>query len=76
MPQCLKMWGNICMGNRQALLAQMGAYQRELEALREILVKHDGKALEQAFSQAMIELNYGIRRLHEIIGRIMSYILR
>ncbi len=47
-----EMWRDICIANRHALIAQMGAYQAEVDALREILVKSDGEALEEAFSQA------------------------
>ena len=47
-----EMWRDICIANRHALLAQMNAYQGEMDSLREILVKNDGKALEEAFSQA------------------------
>ena len=47
-----EMWRDICMANRQALLAQMDAYQDQLASLREILKRDDREALEKAFSQA------------------------
>jgi len=47
-----EMWRDICLANREALLEQIAAYQNELHSLREMLEKHDGEGLEQAFSQA------------------------
>jgi len=47
-----EMWRDICLANREALLEQIAAYQNELHSLREMLEKHDGKGLGQAFSQA------------------------
>ena len=47
-----EMWRDICIANRHALIAQMDAYQGELETLREILEQCDEEALEEAFSQA------------------------
>jgi len=47
-----EMWRDICLANRDALLTQIQTYQNELHALTDILQNNDGKALEQAFSQA------------------------
>lgn len=47
-----EMWRDICLANRESLLAQIEAYQNELQALADILQNVDAKALEQAFSQA------------------------
>ncbi|NBQ69831.1 MAG: prephenate dehydrogenase [Nitrosomonadaceae bacterium] len=47
-----EMWRDICLANREALLTQIEAYQTELNSLRELLKKNDGKEMEQAFSQA------------------------
>lgn len=47
-----EMWRDICLANREALLEQIKAYQNELNSLREMLEKHDGEGLGQAFSQA------------------------
>ncbi|MBS0300403.1 MAG: prephenate dehydrogenase/arogenate dehydrogenase family protein, partial [Proteobacteria bacterium] len=47
-----EMWRDICLANREALLEQIEAYQTELNSLRDLLKKHDGEALERAFSQA------------------------
>lgn len=47
-----EMWRDICLANREALLSQMDAYQKELHALQIMLKNNDGAALEKAFSQA------------------------
>ncbi|BCT68750.1 prephenate dehydrogenase/arogenate dehydrogenase family protein [Nitrosospira sp. NRS527] len=47
-----EMWRDICLGNREALVDQIDAYQRELAALRETLARDDGDALEKAFANA------------------------
>ena len=47
-----EMWRDICLGNREALVDQIDAYQRELAALRETLARDDGDALEKAFASA------------------------
>ena len=47
-----EMWRDICLANREALLEQIKAYQNELKSLQEMLEKHDGEGLGQAFSQA------------------------
>ena len=47
-----EMWRDICLGNREALVNQIDAYQRELAALSEMLASSDGEALEKAFANA------------------------
>jgi prephenate dehydrogenase len=47
-----EMWRDICLGNREALVNQIDAYQRELAALREMLASSDGEELEKAFANA------------------------
>jgi prephenate dehydrogenase len=49
-----EMWRDICLGNREALVNQIDAYQRELAALREMLARDDGDALEEAFTSARV----------------------
>ena len=47
-----EMWRDICLGNREALLNQIDAYQKELTAVREMLAHSDGDALERFFANA------------------------
>lgn len=47
-----EMWRDICLGNREVLSRQIDAYQNELAALREMLARGDGDALERVFSDA------------------------
>lgn len=47
-----EMWRDICLANREALSRQIDAYQNELTALREILARGDGQALESVFASA------------------------
>jgi len=47
-----EMWRDICLGNREALLNQIDAYQKELTAVREMLAHGDGDALERFFANA------------------------
>ncbi|SFH59462.1 prephenate dehydrogenase [Nitrosospira sp. Nsp14] len=47
-----EMWRDICLGNREVLSRQIDAYQNELAALREMLARGDGEALERVFSDA------------------------
>lgn len=47
-----EMWRDICLANREALSRQIDAYQNELTALREMLVRNDGDALESVFASA------------------------
>ncbi|SFU57896.1 prephenate dehydrogenase [Nitrosospira multiformis] len=47
-----EMWRDICLGNREALLNQIDAYQKELTAVRGMLAHGDGDALERFFANA------------------------
>src|SRR4029077_1142095 len=47
-----EMWRDICLANRKALLAELHHYEGELEPVRRMLVRVDGKALEALFSGA------------------------
>jgi len=47
-----EVWRDICLENRTALLTQIEAYQRELSALQQMLVNHDGESLQKLFSAA------------------------
>ncbi|MDE2365645.1 MAG: prephenate dehydrogenase/arogenate dehydrogenase family protein [Betaproteobacteria bacterium] len=47
-----EMWRDICLGNREALMNQIDAYQRELAEVREMLAHGDGESLEHIFAKA------------------------
>jgi prephenate dehydrogenase len=47
-----EMWRDICLANRDALLAELRRYQDELGRLGTALERSDGAALEQAFAAA------------------------
>jgi len=47
-----EMWRDICVANRQALLAELDAYLAELAWLRALLIQSDGVALEKLFTEA------------------------
>lgn len=47
-----EMWRDICIANRHALLQQLTAFQNELNELQTLLQNADGKALEDAFTEA------------------------
>jgi prephenate dehydrogenase len=47
-----EMWRDICLANRKALLAELGRYEGELERVRGMIERGDGKALEALFSGA------------------------
>ena len=47
-----EMWRDICVANRQALLAELDAYLAELAWLRALLIQSDGAALEKLFTEA------------------------
>ena len=46
------MWRDIALANREAMIAQVDAYQTELSRMREALKQEDGELLLQKFSQA------------------------
>ena len=47
-----EMWRDICIANRQALLAELDQYLAELAYLRALLLSGDGAGLEQLFAAA------------------------
>jgi prephenate dehydrogenase len=47
-----EMWRDICLANRKALIAELEGYEEELERVRGMLQRGDGKALEALFSGA------------------------
>jgi prephenate dehydrogenase len=47
-----EMWRDICIANRQALLAELDQYLAELAYLRALLLSADGERLEQLFADA------------------------
>ena len=47
-----EMWRDICVANRQALLAELDAYLAELAWLRALLIQGDGAGLEKLFAEA------------------------
>lgn len=47
-----EMWRDICIANRQALLAELDQYLAELAYLRALLLSGDGERLEQHFADA------------------------
>jgi prephenate dehydrogenase len=50
-----EMWRDICLANRDALLAELRRYQDELERLGTALERADGETLERAFAAARAE---------------------
>jgi prephenate dehydrogenase len=47
-----EMWRDICIANKKALLTELGRYEGELERVRRMLERGDGRALEALFSGA------------------------
>jgi prephenate dehydrogenase len=47
-----EMWRDICIANRQPLLAELDQYLAELAYLRALLLSADGERLEQLFAEA------------------------
>ncbi|HEX5126205.1 MAG TPA: prephenate dehydrogenase/arogenate dehydrogenase family protein, partial [Rhodocyclaceae bacterium] len=52
-----EMWRDICIANRDALLAELDAYLTELAYLRAVLTQGDGNALENLFAEARAARN-------------------
>jgi prephenate dehydrogenase len=46
-----EMWRDICVANRDALLAELERFQAKLEALRPLVARGDGAALEKLFAE-------------------------
>jgi len=47
-----EMWRDICVANKDALLAEVDRYAAQLGALRPMIERGDGEALERMFTQA------------------------
>ena len=47
-----EMWRDICVANREPLLAELERYSEKLRALRALLERGDGAALEKLFAEA------------------------
>jgi len=47
-----EMWRDICIANKDALLAEIDRYAAQLASLRPLVERCDGRALEQLFSEA------------------------
>jgi prephenate dehydrogenase len=47
-----EMWRDICVANRDALLAELDRFAAQLAALRPLLERGDAKALERVFAEA------------------------
>jgi prephenate dehydrogenase len=47
-----EMWRDICLANREALLAELDRYGAQLAALRPLIARGDGAALERVFAAA------------------------
>jgi prephenate dehydrogenase len=47
-----EMWRDICLANRIALLDELDRYRAQLDALRDALLRGDGKQLEETFDVA------------------------
>lgn len=52
-----EMWRDICIANRQALLAELDQYLAELAYLRALLLSADGERLEKLFAEARAARN-------------------
>jgi prephenate dehydrogenase len=52
-----EMWRDICVANRDALLAELDRYVRQLAELRPMLERGDGEALERVFTEARAARN-------------------
>jgi prephenate dehydrogenase len=47
-----EMWRDICIANRQALLAELDQYQMQLDELRQALIAGDAARLQEVFDEA------------------------
>jgi len=60
-----EMWRDICHANRDALLAELDAYQAELARLRGLIERRDGAALEILFQDASRARNAWIKNFEK-----------
>jgi len=47
-----EMWRDICVANADKIGAELASYTKKLAAMKKLLVKRDGKALEKLFDEA------------------------
>ncbi len=59
-----EMWRDICIANRQALLAELDQYLAELAYLRALLLSADGERLQQHFDEARLARNAWAERFN------------
>jgi len=60
-----EMWRDISLANREALLAEIDAYQAELSLMRKMLADSNGDALENLFKNARTARNSWIRNFEK-----------
>jgi prephenate dehydrogenase len=46
------MWRDICLANRDLLLAELKKYQSKVSSIEKLLQASDGEALEKLFAEA------------------------
>lgn len=64
-----EMWRDICIANRQALLAELDEYLAELAYLRALLLSADGERLQQHFAEARAARNAWAAQIENDAGR-------
>ena len=52
-----EMWRDICIANRDVLVAELGRYGAQLESIRALLEAGDAAGLEQVFAKARAARN-------------------
>jgi prephenate dehydrogenase len=60
-----EMWRDICVANRDALVAELDRFAARLAALRPLLERGDGEALERVFSEARAARSRWLNGDHE-----------
>ena len=60
-----EMWRDICVANREPLLAELDRFADKLHALRPLLERGDGAALEKMFAEARAARERWLRGEHE-----------
>jgi len=64
-----EMWRDICIANRQPLLAELDEYLAELAYLRALLLSGDGERLQQHFTEARAARNAWAAQIENDAGR-------
>jgi prephenate dehydrogenase len=57
------MWRDICLANRDLLLADLGGYRAQLARIEDCLQRGDGAALQQLFETARHARNEWLRTI-------------